>query len=258
MKRGIAHIEVIVSFILFIGFLFFGLYFFNPINTTRVLDSTLYYASDGIAKNVSTNAYVYSMTIERQGPLGDVVYLPIGALGKSPQTFRGIRVENAAGQPLPVYYDSGRIYFKRASSGAQSGGSESLPSDLVGETRFVKIVLGDFATTQHPEITEAIQDGELHPEDYSISSSDDRTPYGEDAAHLLETLYHDDYPGLKEELNLPSRVDFSFTFSDAAVTIVNATRPIPDGIEVYTKNERVEFVTSDGEVTFVDFIVRVW
>ncbi len=244
MGRGSAHIEVIISFILFMGFLIFGLYFFNPLDTTRVLDSTLYYAHDEILKNFSTTVYTYGMSI-RPAEAGDdfiVATLKLDDFGLNVSSFRGVRIEDSAGEEVSLYYDNRTrtIYFSK------------------GVRDFFRFTFGDLTTHQNRDLL--VQGYEtLLPERYVISSTDVRGVYSERAALVLRNRYTANYAPLKEELNLPRRVDFDFVMRVGDRVIVEATQPIPEQVEIYAKQQRIEIIgNSSGLLEFAELGVRVW
>src|SRR3989338_4636988 len=104
-KRGIGHIEVILAFILFVGFLLFGLYFLNPLDSGRVLDSSLFYAKDAIKDNVSSNLLVYSIIIDSPS---DAVSVPLSIEGIDGG---GVRVERNNGLRHNSSYQDGKVSF---------------------------------------------------------------------------------------------------------------------------------------------------
>lgn len=243
MKKGVAHVEVIIAFILFGGFLFFGLYFFNPLNTSRVLDSTLYYAKDEIVKNITGKVEIYGLKVlPVENDISPYyVKIPAAVFGDI-NLFRGVRVENNEGVAEQVYLEGGAIYFGRGSLG------------------FVRFIFGDFTTHQTRYLRDFVgRDGLLGPEQYVISSNDVRTVYSERAALVLADQYWRNYDQVKEQFNLPRRVDFDFSITTNGKTLVNATKEVPEQVEVYATQQRVEVIkNATGELLFADLNVRVW
>jgi len=108
-KRGISHIEVILSFVIFVGFLTFALFFFNPLDSSRVLDSSLFYAFDEISDNVSIKLESYSVTINNT--VSDLV---VGINIENPDSLN-VRVETYGGENLSSDYDytNSNVIFHR-------------------------------------------------------------------------------------------------------------------------------------------------
>src|SRR3989344_282914 len=62
-KKAGAHIEIILAFIIFFSVIGFALYFFSPLKSSRIVDSTLDYAFAEIIKNVSVDIDTYTVII---------------------------------------------------------------------------------------------------------------------------------------------------------------------------------------------------
>ena len=63
-KRGLSHIEFVISFIIFIGFLVFAFVFFNPLQSNRTIESTLDYAWLEVSEEARDVAETYSVSID--------------------------------------------------------------------------------------------------------------------------------------------------------------------------------------------------
>lgn len=63
-KRGASHVEMIIAFVLFTGFLISALIFFSPTRTSRLVDSTLAYAFNEIQDASITRLTTYSIKIK--------------------------------------------------------------------------------------------------------------------------------------------------------------------------------------------------
>ena len=62
-KRGLSHIEVILSFFIFVSFVLFAIYFFSPSKTSRIVDSSLSYTLDEVKKNISVELESFSVIL---------------------------------------------------------------------------------------------------------------------------------------------------------------------------------------------------
>ena len=232
-KRGIGHIEVILAFILFVSFLAFGLYFFNPLDSGRVLDSTLFYATDAISKNVSSDLLIYGIVINSNV---NTVSLDVS---RNEISNEGVRVENNRGIKKPSSYENGNLVFEK--------NAESFFFVLFGDFPYNGEVLNEQPTM-------------LESENFSISSSDTKSIFSESKLLELKQNYDANYNTLKTKFNLPGRTDFSFRidFALSGNDSIIATTSIPDGIDVYSKSNRVEVLRTDGSRVFADFTVGVW
>lgn len=234
-KRGISHIEVILSFVIFVGFLTFALFFFNPLDSSRVLDSSLFYAFDEISNNVSIMLESYSIALNDTQNLPLVVSLPLPTDIDNAK----VRVETYGGENLTSEYDhtNGNVIFHR----------DNVNNDFV-IIRFSQ----DFENGEvgDPQI--------LSPENYTISSSDTKTIFSEKSVLALNNTYYTNYDSLREDFNLPRRIDFGFSLIFSGDDKIIVEIEIPPNIEVVANQERVEIIRSTGEIVFADFIVKIW
>ena len=232
-KKGFSHVEAIISFVLFAGFLIAGLYFLNPtgLGTKKLLDSTLTYAIDEVIKNASSELTSYSVVIKQSVPASaGIVSFPV-----EKNAGAGIRVENNNGLVMQSSYTNGQVNFDRQGD------------------RFFVIKTGDFAEN-NANLGSATN---LLPNDYSISSSDKKQVISEKLFFELKNRYDSDYAKLKKEFNLPNRIDFSFSLIFPGESII-AEREVPEDVEVFSKNIRQEIIRNDGSGVFADLIVKVW
>jgi hypothetical protein len=228
-KRGASHIEVIVAFVLFIGFLIFALFFFNPLDSSRVLESTRYYTMDEVTDKLSVDLESYSVSLINLD--GNEYLIPI----TSDIENVGVRAERPDGTKLIASYEPAGVNV-----------------NLDG-ARFIKIYFSrDF------DDDETNSYSILPSENFIISSSDERKILSEKEAKMLGTYYENDYVALKEEFNLGGRVDFSYSLTFSDRDSVEAERAIPEGFEVLVEKDRVEVIGEDGKIIFADLSVKVW
>ena len=231
-KRGLSHIEIIMSFVIFIGFLIFAFYFFNPLKADRVLDASLYYTNDEILKNVSVSLESYSVILGEpggiSGPSG-IVEIPLNA------TIEGdikVRVENYNGVNLSASYSNNVVNF-------DSEGND-----------FVKIMFSEVFPEQS-----FINGGEAN---YTIASSNIESLISEKRVLELKDYYENSYPELKAFFNIPNRIDFGFQIIFNENDSIIAEKEIPQGIKVLVQEKRIEVIREGGEIVFTDLIIKVW
>lgn len=239
MKRGLAHIEMILAFVLFIGFLIFGLYFFNPIDTTRVLDTSLAYAADEIQENVTTSLIVFGVSLN-ESLEEEYMRLSLSAFERPSEPY-GVRLENLDGERLLAYREDTNVYFKR------EGAS------------FIRLYIGMFPDQQ--DLGARSDEGdfrELGISDYITSSSEERHMVSEERILVLQELYENDYRGFKEAFNLPQRVEVGFRLVFSPTESIVAEQQVPESVEVFSQIDRIELVRTTSEITFADLIVTSW
>ncbi len=236
-KRGISHIEVILSFVLFITAVGFGLYLFNSGDGTRIVSTTISYAFREIEKNTSTSLEFFSVNVN-------------GALimsGEIALNFSGV-----TGDTTILTYD-GRIL--NSSRGGTNGELIYISSqNWVGED-FIYVVFGE--EFSEDTLSETAEHNETY---YRIGSSEAREVISERKFKMLNQAYYADYRGLKSQsnFNLPDRADFGFSLEFDNGDSIVAENSIPDNFEIFSEKKRVEVLREDGSVTFADLIVKVW
>lgn len=228
-KKGVSHIETILAFVLFIGFLIFAFVFLSPFQGNRTLDSSLEYAEIEVSKFAEVEIETYSLLISE---LVTPITIGISISGAIP--FNAF-VKDSSENQIASFTENGIVNFVK-------------PVD-----NFVKIIYSESF-----EEGETIAGTLVDPIDYTISSFETGKIFSEDKFNQLKVEYDSNYFNLKTQFNLPNRVDFGFSivFNDGSEII--GEREIPENFEVISTLDRVEIIRTTGEIEFVDLIVRVW
>jgi len=92
---------------------------------------------------------------------------------------------------------------------------------------------------------------------YKVSSSYKRTILSEKKLEELKTAYSN-YQNLKTALKIPDANNFDFKVVFSSGSPIEATRNIPDGVEINAINKRMEVLRKTGEIEFADILVRMW
>lgn len=245
LKRAVGNIEMIMSFLLFIGFLFVSLYFFTPGGgNNRLVDSSLDYALREIVQNTSIDLLTYSIKIN------DVA---IG-IGGNPQVITiefppevmsipdnyNVTAETYDGKKVQVNRDSidkSKIYLSWAGN------------------KFVLIRFAEDFSSDSPLPTAA----PLNTDYYTIASSSSRKIISEKKMLGLNNSYYSDYSSLKNSLNIPNQVDIGFNLKYDDGTMINAGRYIPNGLNVYsTLVHRETTLQKTNSLNYGDLSVQIW
>jgi len=231
-ERGLSHVEAILSFVLFTGFLIFAFFFFSPFSGNRLLDSSNDYAVREIMNNVTIDMESYAIVLKDVVPLGIV-----GIRIDSGVEMAIARIEDNDGIHIPSQEDIGIVYF-----------------DNTGFDFITMMFSEDFSEGSVENGVFLIEDT-----DYTISSSEKRNVVSEKRISDLRDNYEDDYLKLKNKFNLPGRVDFGFVLQFGPEDEIVASRPVPEGLEVIVTQERVEVIRElDGSIVFADLLVSAW
>lgn len=230
-KRGLSHIEFVVSFVIFIGFLVFAFVFFNPLQSQRTLKSTMDYAWLEVSQKGRESMESYSVSIANFNTPSFRILIEGVPLEYNAS------VEDLNGNILDTHRDSsGIVYFTR-----------NLISDRFFKIRYASSFNDGPVISGTSDLTGS----------YVISSSEIKDIYFESSFLKLNQSYYSDYIALKQDLNLPNRIEFGFII-DFDNYQIKAMRDVPEGIEVLSKNDRVEIIRLDGVRDFAEVTVIVW
>lgn len=237
-KRGIGHVEAILSFLLFIGFISAALFFFIPSGGEQVIDSTLLYAINGVMKNTTVDFESYSVKIERDSIPKDQKTIAIDfptEIATLNQEYK-VRAESYEGKSLPATREGNIVYVD------------------FGEEDFVILKFSAGLTSGQSATSKPAENSAY----YKISSSNKRKVISEQKIFELNQSYYQKYDSLKYNLGIPSQVDFGFSFSLPAFDIVGE-KEVPIGIEVFSSLSRRELLLQDdGALIFGEVSVKVW
>lgn len=233
-KGGQTHIEFILAFILFVTFVAFAVYIFNPTKTSRVADSSLPYAISEIVNNASVDLTIYSVKLNRdQMPAGETtiaISIPNIPAGEN------VNVEEYSGQRLSSLRMGDTIYV-------------NLGSDNFIAIKFSEDFDSFGIVTKFPEVNESF---------YNIASSASNRIISEKRLLLLNESYYGSYTTLKDYLKIPASINFGLDVSFSGGNSLSWQNKIPEGIEVFSDTSRRNILRKDGSSSFADFIVRVW
>ncbi len=250
-KRGISHVEIILSFIIFAGAVGFALYFFSPFDSNRLIDSSIDYVFREINRNAGVEVESYFVRIDcskviipgsdctahliQIGGFLFAINLPGIGTGRNPDG------ERSDGTPIDSKRTGDLIYVKPTSG-------------IWTDTEVIIIRFSEEFSN------DAIADGPHGEVGYEILSSKIGEYLSEKKLEQLKVDYTTDYATFKgaSGFNIPNRVDFGFSviFSDGNSIV--AQRNIPDNIETYSITKRVEILRKYGGIEFADLTVTIW
>ena len=231
-KRGLGHLEAILSFVIFIGFLIFAFFFFSPFSSNRTLDSTLTYAINELEDHAQVDVESYSVVLDESVSTGTDVGININYELENVKE----RVENSDGESIVSGISGTIIYF------------------AVPVKKFVTVKLSEDYDSSDLTSVNILDSGLYH-----ISSSDKTKFFSEKKFLELNESYYSAYNELKEGFNLPGRVDFAFevVFDDG--TRITSTKDVPEGLEVLSNQKRIEIIRKEtGDKEFANLITKVW
>ena len=257
-KRGLSHIEVILSFIIFIGAVGFALYFFSPTNSSRLVDTSMDYVNREISKNITVNLKTYSINVNNSngqlnGQGNNVLTVNITRICENANWV--IIAENLSGDTLQSKVGNGDN--KCNSRNDENDDIVFIKNDNWAAEDFVYVKLSE---DLNQDQSSASLGGNPHPDTnlYRLSTVNSEDIFSEKRILNLNKTYYEDYYGLKKQFNLPGRVNFGFSFSFTNGDEIKAENMIPSGLDVFSKVDRVEVLRKNGKVEYADFIMKVW
>jgi len=245
-KSGISHVEIILSFIIFVTAIGFALFFFSPSNSERLVESSLNYGFREITNNVSVEVSTYSVVVDNSGDQITGSDLAIFIDGANENSNMVSRVESLDGDILPSVVGFGAAPLSRDTVYVSKSGWTS------GDFIYVRLS-EDFEDTGFTGNLPGVNE-----DFYEIASANTEELVSEKRIEELSVLYSFDYIALKEHFNLPGRVNFGFSLTFAEDDLIESEREIPVGLEVFSEIERKEVLRKNGEIQFGDLAIWVW
>ena len=226
-RRGQGHIEMILSFILFIGVVFFVLMFFSPSKSLDLVGSSKGFVFGQVEEQIESDVTRYGVQVVKQAPVV------------------GIRLEHVpSGAESKAMTEQGVVL------------SSSLAGDLVSVTLLPQVT---FITI---EVSDAFPAGEPRGigEEGSVvvSSSITERVLSEKKLLVLNQTYHGDYETLKQELQIPPGLNFRFLVLFSGGDRVEGRREVPVGLDVFVEEQRKEIIRLTGEREFASLVVSLW
>ena len=228
-KRGVSHVEIIISVVLFLGFVGLALFFFSPGDTDRLVDTTLIYAFDEVISNTSIDVESYSVILDCSGGC------------------------NGAGIKIPGIDDNLEV-------SAIDENGVNLLSRREGDWVYVQNGGKDFFTIKYGEDFEENSGvGQVSDSVYTLGASDSKKIISKKMMLALTESYDADYRSLKKDgFNLPDRIDFEFELTGLGNPIKPNEIEKISGAEVFGKTERVEVIDEFGKTSFGELTISVW
>ncbi len=243
-KRGISHVEVVLSFIIFISFLTFLFLFFNPIKTIKNNPLFLDVVEREIKKNVSTNFSILTLKLDdppsSNNPPKLCFYFTYDSdLGNV--TVKKMIQDN---------YEEVQAYSKDIGNGRK------------------KIYINDannnfFYLYFSPSFNENEFAGvnclKYKKEEYSLGLLRSYVAESYDKLIELNNTYYRNYNELKNLFKIPNSIDFSFSVRDSlGNNIISARKEIKRKTNVFSKDSNIKILYNNGTIKYAILNVQVW
>ena len=226
LKKGASHVEFIISLTMFLVFVSAALFFFTPKISTTSIDEIAKDNFVNIENFLKTEIQKYGVKINNQ----DLEIMTI----ELDNLIGNERIENLNGQKLESGKQGDIVFFRH--------NEEELIYILLSED-----FLGGSLSGSPSQ----------NSEKYEIASYIVEKPLSIKKASDMKDLYEEDYNSLKNNIGIPSRVDFGFSVLIQEQEI-KAELGNSEGKEIRSMTKRLEILKEDGSREFGTLTVKVW
>jgi hypothetical protein len=234
-KRGAGHFEMIISFVFFVGFVFFLFVVLRPTSGTRISGAVVAGLYDSFEEEVYTNLSDVFLKADYSGGGCFYVELPtrifsydLGTGDSYVVNLNGVDVDSGlieSGFDGDLNIDSGDVFFRVAVS---------------------------------PEFSDEGVSGCTILDDYTLGSIYERKVISYSALATMASSYYIDYEGLKGDLRVPDVFDFAIVPETLDAVKMEPQSGVPDSGDVLVKDYIVEVLYTNGTVINERFSLKVW
>ncbi|MDD5699835.1 MAG: hypothetical protein PHH00_01420 [Candidatus Nanoarchaeia archaeon] len=246
-KRG-SHIDVILSFVIFISFIIFLYALIQPsLNSKDGKSVFLNYMGEGLVKNLTgKNLTMISILVEPQNPKPCLKLT--GFKSNARINSMAIIVKDSSGRTFASYKSGNDLYV-------------DMTPDQNSEL-FQVYYSPDFSVIGENTLGACNPALGLDnpPNSYSINRAEAYTSYyawGNNIAELIST-YNNDYSSVKDWFNLTAMQNFRFDFTYQNGTVIGTEDNIPLSANVYSEIFPVVYISPNNNLEAGNLIVRVW
>ncbi|MBU1135969.1 MAG: hypothetical protein ABIG37_00660 [Nanoarchaeota archaeon] len=228
LKKGASHVEVIMSFVIFIGFFVFLFSIFNPLKIPTDNEAYLSIAERGI-KDFSL-IKVYFITIDVKNFNKDCFYFDYDGLSRIIVKDKDERIVEAYNDKNIIKINSGKGFYYIYSN--EIFKENKFPDADCKELKGADFEFGLFRS-------------------YDMVSN--KTLFD------FEKKYNSDYEELKKEINFPASREFSFSVKTFdGQSIADGEKEVPATAGVLAKNIPVQVVFENGDIKYCALNIKIW
>ncbi len=228
-KKGTSHVEVIMSFIIFISFITFMMIIFNPFKAISANTSVLSVAESKIVNYVYSNLTVSSVILNSSfNSNAGCIYARFPSLNK-------IVVKDTNGEIVNANRTTDDVYLEYAGERVY----RIYSSEELEEKNFV--VSGCY---------------KLDESNYTIGITRNYKRISYSNLVKLNEDYNNNYEQLKKNLNLTN--DFTFVIREGSVVMFEGSRYKPRGINLIAKDIPIEILDKNATLNNAILNLLVW
>jgi len=233
-KRGVSHFEMIISFVFFIGFVFFLFLFLKPYDTTVLSGSVVTALYDTFEEETHTNLTSIFLKADYTGAencfyivLPDEIFayaFTNSRVTNLADTFRESDLEEVVEGANLNIDEEGDVYYKVAISPEFDNGT------LLGCDEMI--------------------------EPYVLGSKLERRVVSFSALEEMQERYNVDYESLKDDLKVPDA--FEFFIVSEELPEIDMKNFVSSSVDVITYDYIMEVLKADGEIVNARFTLGIW
>lgn len=229
-KKGISHIEIILSFVIFVGFSIFLFAIFKPFNISQENDIYLSILERNIENfsDVEVNISVLSLN-QKPDNCFYLAYNTSSIIVKN-ESYSNVKAFSEKTNEIKVYINGSENFYYIYSS------NEFNENGFNGENC-----------------------NKLENANYSLGLFRRFSMFSYRRLEKLNDSYNKDYENLKKELSIPETRDFSFSIKDSlSNNLINTERKTPSRIKILARDTPIRIAYQDGTLKYAIMNVRTW
>ena len=235
-KKGSGHFEMVISFVFFVGFVFFLFVVLSPSEESQISGAVVYGLYNSFEEEVYTNLSEVFLKTNYTGA-GDCFYVELPG--------RIFTYALGAGDSYVTGLDGDNVI-----SGIEESGSDGMLH--IEETEaFYRVAIS-------PEFSDDGSSGCEVLNDYELGSIDGRRVISYSALASMATAYYTDYDGMKSSLGVPEIYDFAIVPETLISVRMEPPGIVSGSIEVLANDYVVEVLYANGTVINEKISFRIW
>lgn len=244
-KRGIGHIEAVLSFIIFFTAVGFSIFFFFPSTTSGISSTTLDYISDNLLASSNTEIYEYYIKIEPEASSSNYpssTQIDLNIPFNPDLSSVALLVSNPSTEiPSRIVSNSGnsRLYLDLSS---QQWDTEKMVFVRIGKN------IGNNAFAGIPDSSEG----------FLITSSNSYNLSNYELLKYSKEAYDTDPSLFKDEFFIPQNIGFGFNLTmPQQIDSLGTKRIIPAESEIISRNIKL-ILLKDNEIIQGGLNIFIW
>ena len=228
-KKGLSHVEVIISFLIFISFVLFLFFVLNPTKHIQASPNI-----DNIISKFNEKTAVQLDEITLKGNTAGCVVVPLSFTNVNPPA--KVIAKKSSGLKIDAKSDSGNIYVQ-------------------GGDTFYKIL----SSSAFSESTfSTIGCVPLNPADYNFGLHITRNITSLAQLASFEAMYDVSYAQVKSSLGIGNNFEFAFKVFKDGSEVISATQRRVIRTGIFIKHVPIIIAESNGELKTASLRIELW